>query len=211
MRFIDITLTISNQMPVWPGQPNPRLERVSQIEDGADANVTTLELSVHTGTHVDAPVHFLPGEKGVDKLDLNHLIGTVAVVVVPDEVDEITSSVLRRLYLPQYPERILFRTRNSRYWAENNPTFQTDFVGISEDAAEMLVDMRVKLVGLDYLSIAPYKKARPTHEILLKNGVTILEGVDLSQVDQGYYSIICMPLKLAGSDGAPARVVLIEE
>ena len=211
MRIIDISLTLSNTLPVWPGDQPVIVERVSHIADGADANVSRLEMQVHSGTHIDAPVHFIDGEHGVDGIRLEDLIGPCFVIEMPDGVREINREALDNVYIPAGANRILFKTRNSLLWADTNASFVSEFVGIAEDAARMLVARGTRVVGIDYLSIAPYDKSKPTHEILLKSGVVIIEGLDLRQVSTGYYSLICLPLKLAGSDGAPARVVLIDE
>jgi arylformamidase len=124
-------------------------------------------------------------------------------------VDTITASVLERSQIPPRTRRVLFKTRNSTYWKNQENQFQTDFVGLSADGADYLIRRGVKLVGVDYLSVAPFHNSRPTHEILLSAGVVILEGLDLSGVSQGRYTMYCLPLKLAGSDGAPARAILI--
>ncbi len=212
MKLHDISLTISPKLPVWPGDPQARLERVRKIEDGANSNVSELQLRVHTGTHVDAPVHFLNDSKeGVDDLPLKTLVGFCCVVEIPSDVDVITQETLEKVYIPQGNQRILFKTRNSGYWKQGLSDFQEKFVGIDASAAQHLVDMGYKLVGIDYLSIAPYKNSRPTHEVFLKNGIIVIEGLDLSEVSEGYYTLFCLPLKLAGSDGAPARVILIDE
>ncbi len=208
MRTYDITLTISPDLPTWPGEPSVVLERVNKIEEGANANVSRIDMSVHTGTHVDAPYHFLQEGIGVDKLLLKTLSGRAYVLHLPD-VDVITAEILKDSSIPPRTRRVLVRTRNSEYWARQETEFQTNFVGLSADGAEYLVGRGVKLVGVDYLSVAPYKESRPTHEILLKAGVVIVEGLDLSQVSQGRYTFYCLPLKLAGSDGAPARAILI--
>lgn len=208
MRTYDVTVTIAHDMPVWPGDPAPTLVRNSSIAKGDPANTSQVTLSCHTGTHVDAPEHFLGDGRTVEKLSMDVLVGRAYVLHLP-EVDLITRSVLESADIPPRTRRLLFKTRNSDYWARNEKTFQTDFVGISPDAAELLVDRNVKLVGIDYLSVAPYKASIPTHHILLKAGVVILEGLDLSQVSQGRYTLHCLPLKLAGSDGAPARVILV--
>lgn len=208
MRTYDITLTISPDLPTWPGEPSVVLERVNKIEEGANANVSRIDMSVHTGTHVDAPYHFLQEGIGVDKLLLKTLSGRAYVLHLPD-VDVITAEILKDSSIPPRTRRVLVRTRNSEYWAYQETKFQTNFVGLSADGAEYLVGRGVRLVGVDYLSVAPYKESRPTHEILLKAGVVIVEGLDLSQVSQGRYSFYCLPLKLAGSDGAPARAILI--
>lgn len=208
MHIYDISLMISPNMPTWPGDPNLILERVKKIEDGSHSNVSRLELSVHTGTHVDAPYHFLAKGKTVDTLSLNHLTGRVYISYLP-EVEQITGEVLERAEIPPRTRRILFKTRNSEIWARHELAFQTDFVAITPDGAEFLVKRGIKLVGVDYLSVAPFGESLLTHKILLDAGVIIVEGVDLSQVPPGRYTLYCLPLKLAGSDGAPARAILI--
>jgi arylformamidase len=208
MRTYDITLTISPDLPTWPGDPGIELVRVEKIEDGSNANVSRVDMGVHTGTHVDAPYHFLQDGISIDKLNLNLLIGRAYVLHLPD-VEVITAKVLEEAQIPPRTRRVLFKTRNSDFWVKEEPDFQIDFVGLSEDGAEYLVRRGVKLVGVDYLSVAPYKKSRPTHEKLLEAGVVIVEGLDLSEVSQGRYTLYCLPLKLANSDGAPARAILI--
>lgn len=208
MRTYDITLTISPDLPTWPGDPGVKLERVEKIEDGSNANVSRVEMGVHTGTHVDAPFHFLQDGTTVDKLNLSLLTGRAYVLHLPD-VEVITAAVLEEAQIPPRTRRVLFKTRNSDFWVKKEPDFRTDFVGLSEDGAEYLVRRGVKLVGVDYLSVAPYRNSRPTHEKLLEAGVVIVEGLDLSEVSQGRYTIYCLPLKLANSDGAPARAILI--
>ena len=211
MRIIDVSLTLSNILPVWPGDLPIKVDQVSRMVDGADANVSRLEMQVHSGTHIDAPVHFIDGEHGVDGIRLEDLIGPCFVIEMPDGVSVINREALENVYIPAGATRILFKTKNSLLWDANNASFVCEFVGIAEDAARMLVERGTRVVGIDYLSIAPYAQSKPTHEILLKSGVVIIEGLDLRQVSTGYYSLICLPLKLAGSDGAPARVVLIDE
>lgn len=211
MRIHDVTLSIHPGMPVWPGDPNVQLERISKIEDGANANVSRLSLSAHTGTHVDAPYHFLGDSPiTVEKLSLDVLVGDAFVLHLPDDVDVINRDVLATLDFPSGVERLLFRTRNSNYWAQEKDIFQSKFVGIDAGAASFLVDLGLKLVGIDYLSIAPYKNSRPTHEILLKAQMVIIEGLDLSYISQGHYDLYCLPMKLRAADGAPARVILVE-
>jgi arylformamidase len=211
MQIIDVSLTLSDKLPVWPGDPRVSLERVHKIEDGANANVSRLDLQVHSGTHIDAPVHFLPGEKGVDSIHLQELIGPCFVLEFPEEVGVISRETFSSQYIPAGVTRLLLKTKNSTFWTENDTEFRTDFVGLAEDGACFLVERGIRVVGIDYLSIAPYKQSRPTHETLLKAGIVIIEGLDLHAVTTGYYSLICLPIKLAGSDGAPTRVALIDE
>lgn len=211
MRFHDISVTVTSKLPTWPGDPNVELERVEKIEAGANANVSRVAMGVHTGTHVDAPYHFLEDGTTVDTLPLDILIGSVQVVDLGDQVDLITADVLQKANIIPSVSRILFKTRNSQIWERGETEFQTDFVGISADGAEYLVLKDIQLVGIDYLSIAPYKNSRPTHQILLKAKMIIIEGLDLSKIQAGVYQLVCLPLKLGGSDGAPARTVLIEQ
>ncbi len=208
MRIYDITLTLSPEIQTWPGDPKFFMERFDKIEAGDNTNTTRIEMSVHTGTHVDAPYHFINHGKGVDQLSLKILTGRVYVLHLP-EVSVVNRAILEKAEIPPRTRRLLIRTKNSDYWAKGITEFQTDFVGLTADAAEYLVKRGVKLVGVDYLSVAPYKQSRPTHEVLLRANVIIVEGLNLAEVSQGRYMLYCLPLKLKGSDGAPARVILI--
>ena len=209
MKIIDISVTISNSIPVWPGDPQVHMQRISKIEDGRNTNVSEISMSVHTGTHVDAPYHFFTDGITIERLVLDKMVGETQVIHLPDSCELIDKQVLSTAGINQCISRLLIRTRNSAIWARNEPLFQTDFVGISPDGAEYLVEKGIQFVGLDYLSVAPYKKSRPTHEVLLSAGVVALEGVNLTDVEAGIYQMVCLPLKLAGSDGAPARVILM--
>lgn len=211
MKIWDISLTISPNLPTWPGDPKAVIERVSAISDGANANVSRMDMGVHTGTHVDAPLHFIDGTSAVEAMNLEVLIGPARVVQVADDVNVIDREVLEKLDIPDGTTRVLFKTRNSKYWANHVREFQTDFVGIDESGSKYLVEKGIRLVGVDYLSVAPYKQSRPTHQVLLGANMVIVEGVDLSAVQPGEYQLICLPLKIEGSDGAPARAVLIQE
>jgi len=208
MRIYDITLTLSDEIPTWPGDPKFSMERFDKIEAGDNTNTTRFEMSAHTGTHVDAPYHFINHGKGVDQLSLKILTGRVYVLHLAD-IDVVTAADLEKADIPPRTRRLLIRTRNSEYWAKGVREFQTDFVGLTADAADYLVKRGVKLVGVDYLSVAPYKQSRPTHEILLRANVIIVEGLNLAEVAQGRYMLYCLPLKLKGADGAPARAILI--
>ena len=208
MRTYDITMTVTPQMIVWPGDPPVNMQRISSIDSGDSSNVTQLTMSCHTGTHVDAPDHFLNNGMTVENLPLDVLVGRAYVLHLPN-VNIISASVLMDADIPPRTRRLLFKTRNSEYWVNGKQDFQTDFVGLSVDAAELLVDRNVRLVGIDYLSIAPYKMGTPVHMILLNAGMVVVEGLDLSQVSQGRYTLHCLPLKLGGADGAPTRAVLV--
>lgn len=211
MKFWDISVTISKDLPVWPGDPKAVVERINKIEDGANANVSRLDIGCHTGTHVDAPFHFLPGTKTVESLSLNTLIGPVQVIKIPDDFSIITGDIVQASGLKPDTKRVLFKTFSSTFWAKYGSQFRTEFVGIDRSGAEALVQMGIELVGTDYLSVSPFKQSRPTHETFLKASVILLEGLDLSQVDAGDYTLVCLPVKIAGADGAPARAVLMRE
>jgi arylformamidase len=208
MRIYDLSLGISPDLPVWPGDPPVRLERVSSIADGANANVSTLHCGVHVGTHVDAPLHFIDGARSVETLPLKVLTGR-AYVVDLRKAEVLDAATLEASDIPPRTRRILFKTRNSALWARKEPEFRKDFVAVDASGAEWLVRKGVQLVGVDYLSVAPFGDSKPTHRILLEAGVVVVEGLNLSEVSQGRYTLYCLPLKLVGSDGAPARAILI--
>jgi arylformamidase len=208
MKKYDITLPLSQNLPVWPGDKPYNRYRISEIDKGDNSNTSFIEMCAHMGTHVDAPDHFLGNQDTVENLAINILCGRVYVLELKD-TELITAEDLMRAEIPPRTRRILFKTRNSTYWQSNEQVFQPDFVGLSPDGAQFIVDRGVKLVGIDYLSIAPFKKTRPTHEILLGAGIVILEGLNLSAVSPGRYSLYCLPLKLVDSDGAPARAILM--
>ena len=208
MRIYDISLPISPDLPVWPGDPSVQLERFARIEDGETANVSRVAMGVHTGTHVDAPYHFLADGSKVEQMQLKILIGRAYVVHLP-ETTLITAQVLQAAGIPPRTRRLLFKTRNSEHWSNHTPGFQEDFVALSADGARYLVERGVRLVGVDYLSVAPFNDAVPTHQILLQAGMIIVEGLDLSRVAQGRYTLYCLPLFLKGADRAPARAILV--
>lgn len=205
----DITLPLSLQLPVWPGDPPFVLEQVESMDQGAHVNVSRLSCSVHTGTHVDAPHHFLNDGRTVEGLSLEALIGPAWVAAIPPEVSLVTAAVLEQAAIPPEVRRLLLKTRNSALWKQDSGRFHPDFVAIAPDGAEWIVARGMVLVGVDYLSVAPFQDSDPTHHVLLRAGVVILEGVDLSDVEAGAYELYCLPLKLVGSDGAPARAVLV--
>jgi arylformamidase len=211
MRIIDVSLTVNYQLPVWPGDPPFSRTLASKIEAGAEANVSRVETGVHVGTHVDAPFHFISGGKTIDQLALETLIGPVLVVGIPEDVAVITADTIKQAGLPSGVTRTLFKTRNSRLWKQPHLQFDTGYVAVDNTGAQYLVDCGVQLVGIDYFSIAPFVQTQPTHLTLLRAGVVIIEGLDLSNVEPGNYMLYCLPIKLGGSDGAPARVILTRE
>jgi arylformamidase len=194
MEIIDVSVPVRPGMVTYPGDPEVRLERVSSIAEGAVANLSRLDLGVHSGTHVDAPLHFLDGAAGVEALPLDVLVGPCVVV---DGLD--VSAV------PAGTERVLFKTENGRLWERDE--FAEDFVSLDGAAARALVAAGVRLVGIDYLSIGDEE----AHHVLLEAGVVAVEGLDLRAAEPGEYRLVCAPLKLVGSDGAPARVLLLRD
>jgi arylformamidase len=210
MTIYDISLSISPNLPTWPGDPPLQIKQIESMDKGAHDNVTHISASVHLGTHVDAPHHFLNDGRTIEQLPLEVLTGPCYVTQLPDGIEAITSEVLDRTEITSEMKRVLFGTSNSHYWAKNESKFQTDFVAITEDGAEWLVEHGVQLVGVDYLSVAPYGDSVPTHTVLLKAGIVVVEGLNLSNIMRGFYDLYCLPLKIAGSDGAPARAILIQ-
>lgn len=207
-KYIDVSVPISSELPRWPGSPEIQFERSLDLEKGDIATDTTLQFSVHTGTHVDAPSHFIRGGKSVEQMNLEILIGEAYVALLPDEVESITAALLKNLPLPDQTSRLLLRTRNSSFWKAKGSEFQRDFVGLTVDAAQWIVNQGIQLIGVDYLSVQRYCDGPETHQILLSAEVVVIEGLDLTAVSEGVYDIICLPIKLQGVEGAPARVIL---
>jgi arylformamidase len=209
MAIYDISLPISESLAVWPGDPEVRITQPFHLDRGDAATVTRLDMGAHTGTHVDAPAHFIPGGPGVDALDLDVLVGP-ALVVHALEVDALSAEVLDGLQIPPGAERVLFRTRHSERWARGELEFAEDFVAITEDGARWLVERGVRLVGIDCPSVGPFIAPAPTHRILLRAGVVPVEGLNLSGVAAGVYQLVCLPLRIVDADGAPARAILMD-
>lgn len=210
MKIYDITVPFSTNLPVYPGDPAVQINQVSSLESGDICTVSHLSFSSHTGTHVDPPSHFVAGAMTLDQLPLEVLIGK-ARVVDTGEIPAIDRTIIEQANLNGV-ERVLFKTRNSRTWKEKNyAKFDENFVYLETDAAELLVETGIKLVGIDYLSIEKFNFVEPTtHWALLKNNVVIVEGLDLSEVEEGEYELICLPMKIKDGDGGPARVILRE-
>ena len=210
MPIFDVTVPISNDLPSWPSDPAVEISDWRSLPAGDGANVSMLNFGAHTGTHVDAPAHFIDGAGKVEALNLEVLIGDAEVVAVPDDHHAIDDAFVLDNCSPG-AERILFKTRNSAFWSEPKPQFHEDFTYLDLKAAETLVQRGLRLVGIDYLSIEKFGSPKhETHLALLSHGVVILEGLNLSEVPAGRYELICLPLRLRSNlgDGAPARVVL---
>ena len=179
-----------------------------RLEDGDEANVSQLNTDVHIGTHIDAPWHFVANGKTIEQLSLEVLIGKAVVVEMLD-VSSVTAKDLEALDLPQDTERLLLRTRNSQLWENEVTEFYKDFVALTSDAAQWIVDRGIRLVGIDYLSVQRFYDSPLTHKILLGAEVIVIEGLNLSGVRSGQYYLTCLPLKLVGAEGSPARAILI--
>ena len=193
-------------MPVYAGDPPVVVQRVSSLASGGICNLSRLDFGLHSGTHIDAPLHFIDGAPGVEATPIEALIGDAYVVDATSVRGQIDAAALRGLAIPQSSERILFKTSNSQLW--ENDAFSRDFVALTQDAARELVRRGARLIGIDYLSIAPFTDPAPTHLALLEAGVVILEGLDLRRVQPGAYRLLCLPLLIEGADGAPARTLL---
>lgn len=209
MRFHDITVPFSTELPVYPGDPAVQISQVASLAAGDICTVSHLSFGSHTGTHVDPPAHFVAGRATLDQLSLEVLIGPARVVDV-GEIRAIDLAAIEAANLAGV-ERVLFKTRNSRLWQQGTHEFEREFVYLETNAAERLVELGVKLVGIDYLSIEKFNFDQPTtHYALLGNDVVVVEGLNLAEVAAGDYELICLPMKIKNGDGGPARVVLRE-
>ena len=205
MKLIDVTVPLDASIPTYPGNLPYSLEPLHRISRGDGANTSTLHMSAHAGTHVDAPYHFFDGRPGVDALPLDLLLGRTRVVEINSRTG-IGAEQLSGLDLSD-DVRVLFKTSNSRLWA--SPEFHTDYVGVTGSGAEYLIEHGIKVVGVDYLSVEVFKTpGAPAHHTLLGGGAIVIEGLNLRDVEPGIYDMLCLPLRLVGADGAPARVVL---
>jgi len=198
MRIIDISVPLREGMVTYPGDPVVRLERAASIADGDVVNLTRLDFGLHSGTHVDAPVHFIDDGTGVDEIPLDALVGPCHVVEVPDLSESSAAAA------PEGAERVLFKTPNSELWSRDE--FSEDFAMLDGAAATLLVERGVRLVGVDYLSVGD----EAAHHALLGAGVVPVEGLDLRGVEPGGYELVCLPIHIVGADGAPARAILVE-
>jgi arylformamidase len=209
MHIYDVSVALSGSTPTYPGDPGIEITPWSKMPED-HANVSLLHFGAHSGTHVDAPAHFIEGGSKVEFLSLESLIGPAEVVEVPASITVINEDFVGTLPL-QNTQRILFKTRNSEFWNNSAEGFRADYTYLNSGAANLLVGAGVKLVGIDYLSVEEFRSEKfETHLTFLSNGVTILEGLDLREITAGSYELICLPLKIAGGsgDGAPARAVL---
>src|SRR5215469_11090630 len=200
-KWLDVSVPIYTGMVHFPGNPSIEIDTITHVDRGDICTLSALKMGSHTGTHIDAPIHFLPGGAGTEEVPLNHLIGPARVIEIKDP-DAVKAEELR-VHNLGVRERLLFKTSNSqRCWKTSQ--FVPDFVSIAEDAASYLASLNTLAVGIDYLSAG----SPETHRTLLGAGVVIVEGLNLTGISQGHYELLCLPLKIVGGDGALARVLL---
>jgi arylformamidase len=204
MKIFDISVDLYNGMPAFPGDPAPVVKRVLEIPRDA-ANVSTINMGTHTGTHVDPPLHFLEGGLPLDKIPLDHLYGDAEVLDLTNVKKAISAGDLET----SKGKIVLLKTRNSGLWQFTE--FHRDYVYLDQSAAQWMIDNHVRTVAIDYLSIGSFEGGEEVHKLLLRNGVTVVEGVNLSAVEPGKYTFACLPIKIKDGDGGPARAILIKE
>ncbi len=208
--MIDVSLKIHPQMLTWPSDPGVGIDPASRISAGKSANVSELHCGTHTGTHIDPPLHFIEGGVSVDEIPPEVLIGPAVVADLTSVERSIGPGELESLNLDPGVERLLFHTRNSEIWREDSQEFTEDYVAVSAEGAQWLVDHGIRLVGIDYLSVEHRRiPGHPTHMTLLGAGVVIVEGLNLDGVAAGDYTFVCLPLRILGGDGGPSRALLL--
>ncbi|MEM7480881.1 MAG: cyclase family protein [Acidobacteriota bacterium] len=205
--MIDISVPLDAGLPLWPGSPGYRISSLAALGCDSDANVSLLAMDLHTGTHIDAPRHFLADGATVEEIALETLVGRAWVAEVPTQGD-IGPTELDALSLPPGIERLLLRTPNSALWSEHPGEFRKDFAALSLAGAHWIVERGIRLFGIDYLSVQRFADGPETHRVLLRAGVVLLESVNLSAVKPGPYDLTCLPLSLIGTEAAPARAIL---
>jgi arylformamidase len=211
-RLIDVSLAVGPDLLVWPGNPGVTITPSSRISRGDSSNVSEIRFGSHTGTHVDPPSHFLADGASAEELPLDVMMGEAMVADLRGTPGPIGPDELTGLSLSGETTRLLLRTDNSALWAADPRAFPDGYVSLSPEGARWMVDNGIKLIGIDFLSIeARGAPGHPTHRTLLEAGVVILEGLDLSEVEPGEYTLVCFPLKISSGDGAPTRAVLLED
>lgn len=203
----DVTVALEDGMVSWPGDRPVIISKTATYENDK-VNVTAINISAHTSTHVDAPLHFIKDGKDVTELLFEKLIGTARVIQI-DDTKCISQNSLKNIYIEK-GDSVLFKTRHSEESWSLLP-FQMDYVYLTKEAALFLIEKEIACVGIDYLSIAEFSNGEEVHRLLLEKEIVIIEGIDLSNIKPGNYDMICLPLKIKGADGAPARVLLREK
>lgn len=207
-RIYDISMGVREGMITWPGDAPVKIQRVKSMSRGDRLNLSRLEMSAHTGTHMDAPIHFVDGAGGIDTISPTLMIGPALVVEMPG-VKMIGENDLKNAHIPPGVHRLILKTDNVDLLGKS--VFNESYSCIAPDGARSLVDMGVRLIGVDYLSVAEFGRGDEVHRIFLTQGVVIVEGLDLRGVPAGMYHMVALPVKISGADGAPARVVLFSQ
>lgn len=210
MKIIDISVPINGKIPHWPGGTRAKLRRISKIKKEYGCNESSLDMNLHTGTHIDAPLHFISDGKTSNQILLNTFIGDVFVAHLP-RVSKISSFELKTIKIPKGVKKVLFKTSNSLLWNKNIAQFNKKYVGITADGALWLAKQNFKLIGVDYLSVAGFDETVAVHKILLGKEMVLLEGINLSFVKSGLYGLICLPISILGTEASPVRAVLIKK
>lgn len=213
-KIYDISLPITSDMTVWPGDPMVTIRQVSSLEKGESSNVSQIRMSVHTGTHIDAPLHFLRDGKAIGAIPLSTFTGPALVLEMGKDVDVINQTVLAdhpQIESLKHARKVLFKTRNSIELHNWGSTFNEHYVALDASGATFLSNFDLDLVGVDYLSIAAFYDTDKPHQILLQKEVVLLEGINLMEVPAGVYNLYCLPLNLIACEGAPARAILTME
>ena len=207
-KYIDISVPINSNLPIWPGSQKPELRENLSIKNGDIANESSINVNLHTGTHIDAPSHFIDNGLTIDKIPIGKLMGSAFVASIKN-VNTITEETLEKSSIPKHVKRLLLQTDNTELWIKNNGIFYEDYVALSPRAAKWIVNRGIDLIGIDYLSIQKYTDGPETHQILLGNNIVILEGLNLNNVSQGWYDLICLPIRYENIEASPARALLI--
>jgi arylformamidase len=205
--LIDISVRLAPGMPIWPDSVGIHVERTRSFAARDEVNVSRLDMDVHCGTHVESSLHFIDGASALEAIPLDTFVGPAFVAHLPD-ADVIDSTQLDRAGIPVGVERLLLRTRNSHLWAAGERSFRTDYAALSADGADWVVRRKIRLIASDYLSVQRFGDDPETHRILMRAEVAILEGVNLADVEEGEYRLICLPIWLGDAEAAPARAVL---
>jgi arylformamidase len=205
--YIDVTLPLRPEMPFWPDSAGLHISPVKRMASGGVCNLSSLTIDLHAGTHVDAPWHYVDEGTTTEYLSIDTMLGPCYLVHLPN-VTEVTAADLQAADIPAGTTRLLLRTSNSQLWKAGVPQFRKDFVGLPADGARWLVEHKISLIGVDYLSVGPFGRGIETHKIVLGAGMVVVEGLYLADVEPGHYELICLPIRLVGAEGAPARVLL---
>jgi arylformamidase len=210
-RLIDISLAIGPDLLTWPGDPAVEVVPRLELAEGDPANVSELRIGTHTGTHVDPPVHFVPGAAGIDRVPLDTLVGDAVVADARGLKGPMGPAELEKLSIPEGIKRVLIRSDNSDLWRHLPTEFPDGYVCLHPEGARWIVDRGIELIGVDFLSVEEKgTPGHPTHHVLLENDVVIVEGLDLGDVEPGPYRLVVLPLRIVDGDGGPARAILIE-